>query len=142
MSSFAEENYRSPVLSQDFESPFPKAQIGMHFVGEDSETPEGEAPSVPTYGLESPFRSVYELSDEAGAIDPEAEKAGQRVIKVDPKGASQHCSNCLTELSERWHSCPNCGVELDRDTNAAILIKKVGLDIGLLKNAQPAFARK
>jgi putative transposase len=75
-----------------------------------------------------------------------AEKAGQRVVKVNPKGTSQHCSTCLNrvpkELSERWHSCPHCGTELDRDTNAAILIKKVGLDIGLLKNAQPAFARK
>jgi len=75
-----------------------------------------------------------------------AEKAGQRVVKVDPKGTSQHCSNCLNHvpkvLSDRWHSCPRCGTELDRDTNAAILIKKVGLDIGLLKNAQPASARK
>lgn len=75
-----------------------------------------------------------------------AEKAGQRVVKVNPKGTSQHCSNCLNrvpkELSDRWHSCPHCGTELDRDTNAAILIKKVGLDIALLKNAQPASARK
>jgi putative transposase len=75
-----------------------------------------------------------------------AEKAGQRVVKVNPKGTSQHCSSCLSlvpkELSDRWHSCPHCGTELDRDTNAAILIKKVGLDIGLLKNAQPASARK
>jgi len=75
-----------------------------------------------------------------------AEKAGSRVVKVNPKGTSQHCSNCLNrvpkDLSDRWHSCPHCGTELDRDTNAAILIKKVGLDIGLLKNAQPASARK
>lgn len=75
-----------------------------------------------------------------------AEKAGQRVVKVDPKGTSQYCSTCLNrvpkELSDRWHSCPNCGTELDRDTNAAILIKKVGLDIGLLKNARPVLARK
>lgn len=75
-----------------------------------------------------------------------AEKAGQRVVKVNPKGTSQHCSNCLNrvpkELSDRWHSCPHCGTELDRDTNAAILIKKVGLDIALLKNAQPASGRK
>ncbi|MGQ9869234.1 MAG: RNA-guided endonuclease InsQ/TnpB family protein [Leptodesmis sp.] len=71
-----------------------------------------------------------------------AGKAGQRVVKVNPKGTSQHCSNCLNrvpkELSDRWHSCPHCATELDRDTNAAILIKKVGLDIALLKNAQPA----
>jgi putative transposase len=58
-----------------------------------------------------------------------AEKAGQRVVKVDPKGTSQHCAVCLNkvpkELSERWHSCSHCGNEMDRDTNAAILIKKV-----------------
>ncbi|MGC8711901.1 MAG: RNA-guided endonuclease InsQ/TnpB family protein, partial [Leptodesmis sp.] len=81
-----------------------------------------------------------------GILSFKAEKAGSRVVKVNPKGTSQHCSNCLNrvpkELSDRWHSCPHCGTELDRDTNAAILIKKVGLGIGLLKNAQPASARK
>ena len=64
-----------------------------------------------------------------------AERAGQRVIKVNPKGTSQHCSNCLNhvpkELSDRWHSCSHCGTELDRDTNAAVLIKKVGLGVVL-----------
>ena len=75
-----------------------------------------------------------------------AEKAGQRVVKVDPYGTSQHCAVCLNkvpkELSERWHSCPHCGSEMDRDTNAAILIKKVGLGIASLKNAQRASARR
>lgn len=69
-----------------------------------------------------------------------AEKAGQRVVKVDPKGTSQHCCVCLNKvpkvLSERWHSCSDCGNEMDRDTNAAVLIKKVGLGIASLKNAQ------
>ncbi|WP_051036441.1 RNA-guided endonuclease TnpB family protein [Pleurocapsa sp. PCC 7327] len=68
-----------------------------------------------------------------------AEKAGAKVIKVNPRGTSQYCSNCLNKvtktLSDRWHSCP-CGCELDRDTNAAILIKKVGLGIASLKNAR------
>ncbi|WP_040443852.1 zinc ribbon domain-containing protein [Ktedonobacter racemifer] len=26
------------------------------------------------------------------------------------------------DLSERWHSCPTCGAELDRDENAALNI--------------------
>lgn len=64
-----------------------------------------------------------------------AEKAGQKVVKVDPYGTSQHCSSCLNkvpkELSERWHSCPHCALEIDRDTNSAILIKKLGLDVSL-----------
>ena len=64
-----------------------------------------------------------------------AERAGQKVIKVNPRGTSQHCSNCLNEvpkiLSERWHSCDTCGLEMDRDANSAILIKKVGLGVVL-----------
>jgi putative transposase len=70
-----------------------------------------------------------------------AEKAGALVVKVDPKGTSQHCAICLNKvpktLADRWHSCPHCGNEMDRDTNAALLIKKVGLGIASLKNAQP-----
>jgi putative transposase len=64
-----------------------------------------------------------------------AEKAGQLVVKVDPRGTSQHCSECLNrvpkELRDRWHSCPHCGLELDRDSNSSILIKKVGLGVSL-----------
>lgn len=68
-------------------------------------------------------------------LSVKAERAGQRVIKINPKGTSQHCSACLSyapkELSDRWHSCPHCGLQLDRDTNAAVLIKKVGLGVVL-----------
>jgi putative transposase len=57
--------------------------------------------------------------------------AGVKVVKVNPRNTSQFCSICLNivpkELSERWHSCPYCLTELDRDLNSAILIKKVGL---------------
>ncbi len=64
-----------------------------------------------------------------------AEKAGQKVVKVDPYGTSQYCSSCLNKvsksLSERWHECPNCSLSIDRDTNSAILIKKLGLDVSL-----------
>ena len=65
-----------------------------------------------------------------------AEKAGKKVIKVNPKGTSQHCSGCLTqvpkELFDRWHSCSHCGIELQRDINSGILIKKVGLGVRLI----------
>ena len=58
-------------------------------------------------------------------------KLGQRIIKVDPKGTSQYCWECLNKvsksLSERWHSCAKCGQELDRDYNSALLIQKIGL---------------
>ncbi len=59
-----------------------------------------------------------------------ASKLGKRVIKVNPRGTSQHCWHCLNEvkksLKDRWHSC-NCGQELDRDYNSALPIKKIGL---------------
>lgn len=48
--------------------------------------------------------------------------------------SSKTCSNCgwkkedLT-LSDRIFKCENCGIEIDRDLNAAINIKRVGVDI-------------
>ncbi len=52
-----------------------------------------------------------------------AEEAGCTVGKVAPHGTSQECSGCgcivEKDLSVRWHSCPDCGTELDRDHNAA-----------------------
>ena len=55
-----------------------------------------------------------------------AEEAGCTVVKVAPKDTSQVCSSCggkvKKDLSVRWHSCPHCGCELDRDHNAAINI--------------------
>lgn len=52
-----------------------------------------------------------------------AEEAGGKVVRVPPKNTSQQCSGCHRmvpkDLSVRWHSCPHCGTELDRDHNAA-----------------------
>ena len=65
------------------------------------------------------------------------QEAGLKVVKVDPKGTSQHCSACLNrvpkDLSDRWNCCYHCGVMLDRDVNSAILIQKVGMGIASLK---------
>lgn len=60
-----------------------------------------------------------------------AEWAGRNVIKVNPYKTSQICSACLQEcphkeLDERTHICIHCGVVLDRDTNAAINILRLG----------------
>lgn len=75
-----------------------------------------------------------------------AEKAGLMVVKVNPWGTSQYCSTCLNKvsktLSDRWHSCPNCMLSIDRDLNSAILIKKVGLGIASLKNGQSSIKVK
>lgn len=55
-----------------------------------------------------------------------AEEAGSRVVAVDPRGTSQFCSGCgcrvPKDLSVRVHRCPECGLVLDRDENAALNI--------------------
>ena len=55
--------------------------------------------------------------------------AGKSVVRVNPANTSQVCSGCgslvIKALSERWHFCPECGLSIHRDINAArnILLK-------------------
>lgn len=60
-----------------------------------------------------------------------AEEAGRSLVKVDPRGTSQKCSGCdkevLKDLKVRVHSCPHCGLILNRDHNAAKNILKRAL---------------
>jgi putative transposase len=60
-----------------------------------------------------------------------AQKYGTRIIKVNPRGTSQHCSQCLNRvskmLSDRWHDCDLCNLSCDRDHNSALLIKKLAV---------------
>ena len=60
-----------------------------------------------------------------------AEDAGSHVILANPRNTSQMCSRCgmivAKTLSDRVHSCPHCGLEMDRDQNAAINILRLGL---------------
>ena len=64
--------------------------------------------------------------------------AGREVIQVDPKGTSQNCSGCgevvKKSLAVRRHCCPHCGLELDRDENAArnIAVRGAGLALQAL----------
>ncbi len=55
------------------------------------------------------------------------------VVAVSPNYTSQDCSNCghraKKSLSTRTHSCSSCGIEICRDTNAAINILKKGMGI-------------
>jgi putative transposase len=57
--------------------------------------------------------------------------AGGRVVLVDPRHTSQDCSACghrvEKTLAERMHRCPQCGLVLDRDINAARNILALGL---------------
>jgi putative transposase len=59
------------------------------------------------------------------------------VVAVSPNYTSQDCSSCghrvSKSLSTRTHSCPNCGINICRDTNAAKNIlqkgmKRLGID--------------
>jgi putative transposase len=66
-----------------------------------------------------------------------AEKAGLFAIAVLPGGTSQNCSGCSKKvpktLSDRLHVCPECGVILDPDHNAAINIKYRAVGHSVLK---------
>jgi putative transposase len=59
-----------------------------------------------------------------------AECAGKRAIAVPPQYTSQDCSGCGARvpksLSVRTHSCPSCGLVLDRDVNAARNVLRAG----------------
>ncbi len=52
-----------------------------------------------------------------------AEGAGATLIRVNPRNTSQACSGCgilvPKSLTVRVHCCPDCGLTLDRDENAA-----------------------
>ena len=51
------------------------------------------------------------------------EETGGEVVAVNPRNTSQACSGCGVlvpkDLKVRLHSCPDCGLVLDRDVNAA-----------------------
>jgi len=55
-----------------------------------------------------------------------AEGAGREIVKVNPAGTSQECSGCgeivKKTLVVRVHNCPECGLVMDRDENAAVNI--------------------
>ena len=55
-----------------------------------------------------------------------AESAGRTLVKVLPHRTTQECSWCgktvPKDLSVRVHSCPYCGLVMDRDHNSAINI--------------------
>lgn len=60
-----------------------------------------------------------------------AAKAGKVVELVDARYTSQKCSQCSImvpkTLADRTHFCPNCGLEMDRDINASVNIRTLGL---------------
>lgn len=65
-----------------------------------------------------------------------AEYAGKWVIPVNPKGTTQRCSRCDTVvpkgIADRWHKCPNCGLSMGRDLNAALNVLKLAPGRGVV----------
>ena len=60
-----------------------------------------------------------------------AAKAGKVVELVDARHTYQKCFQCgiivPKTLADRVHLCPNCGIEMDRDLNASLNIRTLGL---------------
>ncbi|HEY9598452.1 MAG TPA: transposase [Cyanophyceae cyanobacterium] len=74
-------------------------------------------------------------------LDAVAVKCGVRVVKVNPHGTSQNCSGCGVKvpktLSIRLHECHKCGLQMDRDENAARNILDRALnEVGLILSAR------
>src|SRR5437588_12584258 len=71
-----------------------------------------------------------------------AAEAGRIALKVNPAYTSQDCSRChhrqVMPLSERTYHCPCCLLSIDRDLNAALNIRGLGLQaLGLSVEAPP-----
>jgi putative transposase len=68
------------------------------------------------------------------------------VVAVSPNYTSQDCSSCghrvKKSLSTRTHLCPSCGIEICRDTNAAINIIKKGMGILGMEWQNSTFGQK
>ena len=74
-------------------------------------------------------------------LEYKAESAGIPVIAVNPSNTTQACSRCGSivpkGLSVRAHECPDCGLILDRDVNAARNILTLALYNPLGRSGQP-----
>src|SRR5690606_16388116 len=78
------------------------------------------------------------------AIRKKCRETGRTFVEVKPFFTSQDCSRCQSRqkvpLGERMYRCGSCGLELDRDTNAALNIKRKG--IAKLARQREAYLRQ
>jgi putative transposase len=85
-------------------------------------------------------KSIYDVSwgKFLTILESVVVKYGVHLVKVSPHNTTQDCSGCGIKvpktLSVRLHECHKCGLEMDRDENAAINIlhkalKAVGLTV-------------
>ena len=69
-------------------------------------------------------RSIADASMGAliGKLRYKAGVSGVEFVEVNPRGTSQECSGCGVVVKKgrrEGHNCPECGLKLDRDVNAA-----------------------
>ena len=79
-----------------------------------------------------------------GQLSCKAEEAGRAFVKVNPAYTSQDCSRCHHRqkmlLGERTYHCPCCHLVIDRDYNASLNIRALGLQsIGTQSVEAPRF---
>ena len=106
-------------------SPLPPFSRGVPKAG--GYVPNGQASSS---GLNKSW-SDNAVANFVQILSQVAQKYGTRIIKVNPRGTSQHCSRCLNRvskaLSDRWHDCNSCNLSCDRDYNSALLVKRLAV---------------
>jgi putative transposase len=98
---------------------------GMVFV-EDLNLVGSKAAMLGKHCLDAGFGQFFNI------LEQTCFKGGVFFQKVDAKKTSPICPNCLNEtgkkeLSERVHSCHNCGYTTDRDVAAAQVVLQGGL---------------
>ncbi|MFW9915462.1 MAG: RNA-guided endonuclease InsQ/TnpB family protein [Candidatus Thorarchaeota archaeon] len=86
--------------------------------------PKKKSPKKATRTLHYSLQNTGSMSRFAELLAYKAEKLGKRVIRVPEAYTSKTCCNCGHQetrlLSERLIACGNCGLQIDRDLNAAI----------------------
>ncbi|WP_324760120.1 RNA-guided endonuclease InsQ/TnpB family protein [Haloarcula sp. GH36] len=64
-------------------------------------------------------------------LEHKCKREGTHFVEVEPEGTTKECAKCGVETDKplwvREHSCPACGLEVDRDANAAWNILSRGL---------------
>ncbi|ELZ19664.1 transposase, IS605 OrfB family protein [Halosimplex carlsbadense 2-9-1] len=69
-------------------------------------------------------------------LEYKADLYGCHVVQVEAAGTTKECAKCDVETAKpiwvREHSCPSCGLECDRDANAAMNVLQRGFsELGL-----------
>ena len=72
----------------------------------------------------------------AKILSDKAEKAGRKITKVNPRRTSKTCSRCLKikeslKLFDRTFDCQFCELTMDRDQNAALNIRRLGMSLAI-----------